>query len=275
MPKLLDVSPYEMRDWLTCPVLWYLSKRWVPTQDDKSRRIIGQAVAAGLAQAFHSIVGSRISEPLSLEEAVQVASRILDHQWEESPEWTVEGAREITRKSLKVGLSKRDLIGSGMVVAVEQDLGGVRPDLIVRLATGGLRIVDHKWHASLQGHWIQSRLNQQETDIQLWEYAVRGQDHYGEPVVEVGHHHITVAPRMDAWFEPAIVNPVRLGLYRRDRELWLHQMARDRESGMPAGRWTACQSKDENYGRCRMYDACHIYDRRPKLMRAFYTEVTR
>ena len=254
----LDVSPYEMRDWLVCPVLWSLRRqRWTKRDDDRSTRIIGRAVGAGLTHARQT------GDPSS---SVAHAHTLLELEWEESREWTLDGAKEITRKSLGEAV-KTDL--GGDVLHLDTDIGGVRPDVILR-TLGGLRVVDDKWSKTIKPEHIQYRVAGQQTDIQLWEYAYRIEQMLGEPVVDGGMHFITANPRPRAWFSPIVFDRARMALWRRDRELVLAQIARARGGEAVAGRWTACLNRDENYGQCPYYDACHTCGRDPQAMDGLY-----
>lgn len=263
-------SPSETKSWVLCPRLWYLSKRWEPAGSSLVPLLFGRAVSESLACYFRAMASgadAAQAEPPALLEG----RRAMETSWVEDREWTLDGALVVLEKCLRAGMAT-DLLQGGSVVAVEKDFGGLRPDLVIRYATGGLGIIDHKWTQTLKPEWVEKRHEAQETDIQLWDYAMRVGDGLGESVLSTGYHTIAASPRVRTWYEPAVVVPERIALFRTDVEHWWAEMARAKLAGVvPAGRWTACLSKEESYGRCRMYDACHLCHLIPERMTGLYT----
>lgn len=267
-----DFSPSAIREWLSCPMRWWLGQRWTPTSDDPARRVIGGCVAEGLASFYRAIHGGADAAE-ALPQALLDTDTKLDQTWAETPEYTLDGARVIAQKAVKLG-SRTDLLRGGAVVAVERDLGGSRPDLVIRWPEPlGLAIIDHKWSESQKGEYISSRLDRQDTDVQLYLYGARWEDMFGEPVKWVGHHIITLNPRQQTWFEPIALDPAHLALFRADIAQAQEVMAAHAFPGAPApfGRWTACQSREESFGRCPFFDACHVCFRDPARMAGLYT----
>jgi hypothetical protein len=270
-------SPSETRTWLICPRMRYLGARWEPAGDSLASRTLGRAVGEGL-DAYYRALAQGIGPDPAEAQALLMGTQVLHVQWDDSEtKWTREGAAATMLKSLRVALGT-DLLRGGVVQGVQVDLGGAIVDLMVR-RDGGLHVIDHKWSETRKPEWVQYDLARQDVDIQLWQYAAMVEEALGEPAKSVGFHLVGSMPRPRAWYEPLTVDPDHLAIFRGDlHQWWAHMGVEDAAlaadpTQVPAGRWTACLSKDENYGRCRFYGACHFPAyRRPERMAGFYTQ---
>lgn len=262
-------SPTETELHCRCPRLAWLDKRWRPRGNHDTKLLVGRAVGAAIDLAYRAYqVGRRGQDVVT--EALAEAEHILITEWTDDPEYTLEGLERVVSRCVVAGLST-DLLRGGSVVAVQKDLGPARPDLIVRRPSGGLAVIDHKWTEVLKPEWLQSRMERQETDIQLHTYDHVVAEHYGEPVADIGYHIIAAGPgKPRAYYDPITVNPRHREIILEDlRALWLDMQIKNL-GYVPPGRLTACLSRDENYGRCRMFDACHVYHLDPAQITAGY-----
>lgn len=267
--RLRTYSPSETENWLRCPVLRALDKQWKPVGNHPEPAILGTALAAGLATHYDLIRQDLDPGDLGLKSALES----LEQQWIGDGEYTLDGCSSLLTKAMKKGVTT-DLLQDGTVVAVEkwigQGYGSIRPDLILRYPAG-LVIWDHKFTMEMQPAWLPRRKAEYDTKFQFWDYASRVGKTYGERVILVGAHLVTPSPKAMAWRIEVPITPDRLAVFEADAtRAWDEMWREDSGEVTPMGRWTACNNRDENFGRCKFYDACHSLGRRESAMTTLF-----
>lgn len=227
-------APTRTEDWLRCPVYAAYTQRWERAGGWTPHRVLGNAIAAGLA-AHRTGRG--------LIHVKNEASRVLTHEFVEQDEWTFEGVGQLVDKGLAAAV-QTDL---GPVIAVEQWMGHARIDAVSRLPGTGLVVTDDKVHLELERKYLPSRLKEWDVSHQLHHEAWAASAHYGEPVAYARVHIIVLTPRV--WVYEHLVP---MGADKLDAWLASAETTWQAMDGPPYRNPNACTK----YGGCAFQAGC-------------------
>lgn len=258
-------SPSQTREFQVCPMKWAIGRKWKPRTDDTEAREIGIALHVGVLQAFQQSsqgvldIGTCVQKGL---DEIPVSS---------------DDVRHLAERAIKVGAKEiPSVLRGGRVLIADEDVGGGRPDLVIEWPDKNIIVVDVKYSRQLPPDRVHYRVEAQETDPQLWDYAWRVGQYLGRSVHYVGFYFVTTSPRNFAHFDPIAIDQQRVATWLSDAEKhWEQMFSIENGNEAPAGRWTACLSRDENYGQCRFYTACHTLHRDESLYPGLYEPVER
>lgn len=191
-------SPSQTENFLRCPRMWWLGKRWAAVEVWSPERAIGKAVDAGLLDWLHTQ-----DEKSSL----YTANESLRSDWpDDAPfEVTFDSAFQTVKRVLTICFKKLPDELTGKLVTTHPRLGSenCEPDIIWQSEHGWYEILDIKYTHSIQPQYVGDRLRQFEPSGQLRHYAWRVGEAYGR-VHRVGIIFITGSPKADtkvAWFD--------------------------------------------------------------------------
>ena len=244
-------SPTRTEDFLRCPVYHRLRRDgwealgtgWEPP------RAMGTAIAKGL-EVFY----------LNQGDPFEAARLSLDLAYQDNPKHTLDGLQAILAKGLTRALERaEEIVQAEHVLGVELDLGESRPDLVTRSkSTGELIVTDAKAPFHLKPEWVPKRLAEYDSSHQFRHYAWRVGLHYGEPVKWVRAHLTILTPTAKSLVHPVKVTPEWVEFWLRGAKyVWGHMQECE---GVPLKelppKIDSCHGK---FGRCPMYEACHVY----------------
>ena len=255
--------PRETQDWLRCPVYRDLSKKWEPRGPWEPNRALGTAIAKGLEVYFKN--------PGADGPAWTACEQSLESEYVEQPAWTLEGLKKLAARGLKLALEQAaTIVATEHILLVEEPVGECRPDLVTRSkADGQLIVTDGKVSLNLDPRWQDKRLGEYDSDFQFWHYAWRVGEHFGEPVAWTRLQLTVLSPKTRSLLVPYRVTSKRVSFWLQGAQQAWEGMERERQGAPPAPNFMSCHGR---YGRCPMYDACHVLDRDPKAMKALYTQ---
>lgn len=233
-------SAYPTTDFQMCPKLWDYKRRWDSPEDRQSTALLlGSAVALGL-EAHYANQGR---DPLETAESYARAN------YYEGSDRTEDGLVALVRRGVRLGMATN--LGTSEILGVEKWYGNSRPDLVARDQAGKIVVIDHKVKRNLDDRYKEKELLGYETSNQLYGYAWRVAQEYGEPVETAIIHLIVLGP--SAYTE---LHPVRITT--EALKLWLTDVSKDWKD-MAAGesrrRFSSCVNQ---YGPCRFWAACHV-----------------
>ena len=207
--------------------------------------LVGKVVAAGLA-AYYKDVSVDLSA-------------MLEAGMPEGSAWSMEGLLKLVLKAVNAGV-KTGIPFGGRIIAVEKNVGGAYPDLVWRNEQGGLEFCDHKVSLNLDSRYLSQRLQQYNTSWQLFDYAWRIEQVYGEPVKAAYVHQIILHPKCQAILHPIILTPERLLAWSEQALAVSEQMDYEREHPEVMWQnWTSCTNNPFTQDHlCDFYDACHV-----------------
>ena len=249
-------GPTTVEKWMKCSVLMDLERRWEPNSNNWTPNIlVGKMVALGLATALRSP-----STPTILELTGVLSSLMNEErsQLDAQDKYTEEGLMKLALKGVKLGLDYGIPFG-GSIVAIEENIGGGRPDIVWRDA-GGLRFIDWKTSLSLDPQYVSQRLSQYEASWQLMDYAWRIREHYQETPITGGAVLLALSPRAKAYPFEFPLDDEHIDAWLRDAtEVWSHMEAQDRGTEARWHNWGACTTNPYAKDRkCPMFAGCHV-----------------
>ena len=181
-----------------------------------------------------------------------------------------EALTKIALKGYQAALAD-DLPGSGKILAVDEPLGtSSRPDLVVRYAEG-IAVWDTKVTLGLDPRYLPKRIQEYDTDWQLWQYAWEVGEYFGEPVVYAGVQLIILTPKTRVERIPVKIDPTRLAMWLKTAEqVWSDMGSEDMDlaNRSTIHKWDSCHGK---FGRCVFYDPCHIFHGDETQISQFFT----
>lgn len=262
--RKIDVGPifppYQTDSFQKCSLLWDLGKRW-RKKEDKPRvaMLIGTAVALGLESHYKT----------DGQDPFEVAAVYAERAYQEGSDKSLKGTLSLVRRGMELGVGTN--LGLTEIMAVEEYIGRVKPDLIGRAYDGELVVIDHKVKSNLEDRWLDKELEGYDTSNQLFQYAWQVGQEYGEPVVTCIIHMIILGP-----VPRTILHPVRIT--QEHLNLWLHGVALDwrqmdtiEKGTVEAGaRFASCMGK---YGKCDMYTICHTLEGDEGVAHPFYDQL--
>lgn len=274
--------PSAVKQWLTCPEFWRLSKVWEPRAVGWTpHMLVGTAIHAGVAAYLRpQIVGS---VPASPENPVSVALEVLTSGYQEQETWALEGLQALTEKGLTRLQTLMDdtILPGATVLAVEysdpvQDprLGTERLHRVVDciLARGdGLEVWDWKTKIRLDeaylGETTRAVLHSWQLLDYSWHTSQWAQDGwlgigFTGPAWQVNHaaHGLVVlGPKLLAQAIPVQIILERLSQWRSQAvRVWAAMWECQRQDGPALMNWEACSDRHLHYGReCQFVPACH------------------
>ena len=192
-------SPSQTENFIRCPRMWDLGKRWTQIEVWTPERALGKAIDAGVLAFLKS------KDP---EYATLLASEELESEWTHEPyEMSLDAGQAHVKKVLKNTLRKLPDLVPTEVHALHPRLGeeNCEPDVIFLNAYGQMDIIDIKYTHTIQPQYVSSRLRQMEPSGQLRHYAWRAMEEYRPlSVSRVGIALITGLPKADvhvSWWD--------------------------------------------------------------------------
>jgi len=248
--------PYQLDDFQRCPYYWDVKKRWLPRGGNKNLLvggILGAAVAYGLE--IYYTPGFPKEDPVAATEAYAAG------RWVEQTELSKEGLVTLARRGVKRGM-QTDL-GLKQIVAVEKQVGRMKPDLVGRSQDGSLVVIDHKVKKSLDDQYKEKTLADFDKSNQFFAYAWAIGQEYGEAVTVVYAHLIVLSPRVYTELHPVPIDQAHLAIWLESAvEDW-----KDMASGENRRRFSACNGR---YGVCEYDHGCHVLHGDESLYGALY-----
>src|SRR3990167_7431440 len=181
-------GPTATDAWMRCPTYYRFSREWEPRVGWTPYMTLGNAIGAAVnAWLFKQAAPA----------ALELGLEILRGKFQEQDDFTLEGLETLLERCFHklVKTSLQEILDHEIPVAAELTIGSGRIDLVTRDKTDKtLIITDHKASLQLDPKYIPSRLAEVETNWQLWDYAWRASQYYGEPVEWIRRHLIGFSP---------------------------------------------------------------------------------
>ena len=259
MNDLPIYSPSETDDYLVCPRFRVLKREWCPRGSLWTPHLaLGNAIHAGLARRYFTM------PPGGSDEAVYTdAYAVMDAEYREGSEWSLEGCRKLVDKGLKVALATELVSPDGTVVLVEDWAGHSKIDLVTR-ESFGLVVTDHKVSLELEKRRLDYKIREHDPSWQLLHEAWAVREHFGECPKWARAHFIAVGPRPFTYIHSIQVDDKRLDDWYQSAETHWARMARDTAAyqasdlgrPLPPMNPRSCW----RYGRkCEFHDLCNVY----------------
>ena len=235
--------------------------------------LLGNAVQAGMNVWLREV--QRDSSQRGLENIeVPIESRVtlaIEEGYEEQAKYTCEGLVKLALRGVQA-LLDADLFRRHTILMVDEALGHSRPDVVSRHETEGLGVTDFKVTRQLGDQYRAKRLSEYETDDQFWHYAWEVGETLGEPVKWVRPVVVILAPKPSVLSTTVAVQPARLNFWLSGaQQHWADMQAEDEGTRPVVPRWPNCRSG--KFGVCEGFDACHLLDRDPVRMQAYYERI--
>jgi hypothetical protein len=248
-------SPTETDDYLLCPRLRVLKRilrprgcgTWTP------HIALGNAIHLGLALHY----GQKMS-PVG---AQARAEELLQDEFVEGGEWSLEGCRKLMQKGLKVALETPLISDEGSVVGCETWAAHARLDMVTR-EPFGLVVTDHKVSLDLEKRKLEYKVRDLDPSWQLLHGAWACLQKYGELPRWSRAHIIALGPRPFTHIHAIEITPERIADYERSAEAHWGQMAiHSRDFNCEARLLPPMNTRScYQYGRkCDFYELCHTY----------------
>lgn len=279
--------PSAVKQWLTCPEFWRLSKVWEPRAAGWTPHMsVGKAIHAGVAQHLRELAGQDRESP---ESPVNVVLEVLTNGYQEQDTWALDGLHALTEKGVKklIRLVEDEILPGATIVAVEypdpvQDprLGTHRLHRVVDciLARGdGLEIWDWKTKIRLDEAYLGETQRAVLHSWQLLDYAYHvtqwatlrsglpalpDRAPSGAPwvVSHAAHGLVVLGPKLMAQAIPITITPERLAQWRGQADrVWQAMWECERQDGPALMNWEACSDRHLHYGKeCQFVPACHL-----------------
>ena len=192
--------------------------------------------------------------------ALEAASVCLSDLYVDSVEWSLEGLTKLLTKGFDVALNKTvaTQLENEDVMGCELSIGEGRIDLVSRLkSTKGIIVTDDKVRMQLRADYITKTLVEAEQDWQLWDYAARATEYYGEPVQFIRRHLIILSPKAGAHEQVFTISPEAIKQHQTASAFTWADMGRDELRALVDLEMNKTQCINK-YGKCSMWDACHV-----------------
>ena len=249
-------SPTSTERYLTCPLLWKLSKEWAPRALDKAAlsRIVGSGVGVGVAHYYQSNRAARHSAPDAGRAWVSAEmARLLGAGHTLSPEMGEDAQKlpEVVQKGIEKYIAQDPMPAEWIIQDIEGVLpSGSRTDWVAVKPNGEKVVCDLKTKRTLDDRYIQSTLDEFRESWQqrhyLWEYSEDHQERVREYAI--------VLVRLSPF--KIIVDPVSVD--DESLEFW-YQGAKGVWGLMDQEYLWMAASHRTRYGRCPMWRACLEY----------------
>jgi hypothetical protein len=264
-----EYGPTETEWWFKCPTYrWFRAKGWQPRGTLWTpNMLVGRALHAGIATYFISGQNAAM--------AATATEKVLSDGYETNDEWTLEALNRLTLRGLVASLNTtvKGWLETETFVGAEVTVGSGRIDLVTK-GSEGLVVTDTKSTMQLKAEWVAPRLSESEVDWQLWDSAWRAWRYYEQAVAWRRRHLIVLSPQCKAFQHPSPVKYEGLVAWRKTA-LWAWQQMEKEEAGPVSEvpqRLSACIHP--RFGKCEMYDACHVLFRNEKAMQGLYEKTT-
>lgn len=285
--------PSSVRQWLTCPEFWRLSKVWEPRAAGWTpHQLVGTAIHAGMAAWLRPQV---VGTPACLEaplDPLTTAHEVLANGYQEQDTWALDGLQALVRKGVMrlIRLLEDEILPGATVIAVEypdplQDprLGTHRLHRVVDcilVRRDVLEVWDWKSKIRLDEAYLGETSRAVLHSWQLLDYSWHaeqwsrmgrfGADFQDKSVRHAAHGLVIMGPKLMAQAIPVTLTPERLTQWHRDAlVIWGQMAAMDPmvrlaerptvASSAPWHNWEACSDRHLHYGKeCQFVPACHL-----------------
>ena len=266
MEEQVYFGPSQTTDYLKCPTYWRLNKLWSLRLPWKPYLAIGAAFSDALA------VFRLAPTEEGYAQALKAARAKLEERYEENIEWSLDGLYKLFEKGFDAALKKTvsEELENEDVVGTEKTIGAGRVDFISRLKRAkDLIVTDDKVSLQMRADYVSRNLVEVEQDWQLWDYAWRVGDFYGEAVKYMRRHLIILSPRASSFHQLFTITPEAVTQWFESAKIWWARMAIDKNKPLKelAMNQTQCINK---YGKCSFYEACHTLLRDESKMETLY-----
>lgn len=238
-------SPSRTEDWLHCPMFSHYRRMGLEP------RVAGPAeweIALPLGRSIHKGLEAYYAGARSPEAALAAGFGEAERQYVDQETYTREGFHKLVARGIGFALDPPVLDSDEVVVAVEDEVGECRADLVTRKPGVGLRIVDFKTKQSLKSEWRRKELDRYATSWQMRHTAWAIGEKYGEPVVDYRIQLIVLSPKGEALTETYPLGAERLAAWLASAErVW---------AAMDGAPWMNTKSCF-NFGSCRYFRLCH------------------
>jgi len=190
----------------------------------------------------------------------------------ESDEWSLEGLFKLVERGFSVAVSTtlKNFLEQETVIGTEVPIGEGRLDLVTRSkTTKQIIITDHKNSIQMKAQYVNQKLAETDLDWQLWDYAWRASNYYGESVTWIRRHLTIMSPKAVSFQHPVKIDPANLEAWAQSASQHWDQMAKHDTMAfdkLPMN-WHECINR---YGKCPAYDACHVLLRDVSKMETLY-----
>lgn len=260
-------SPSETEDYLVCPRFRVLKRSWAPNGCAWTpHMLLGTAIHAGLATHYANLE----KETLPYESA----HAVLEAEFQEGSEWSLDGLRSLVTKGLKAALATELVSANGSVVGVERWVAHSRIDLVTR-EPFGLVVTDHKVSLDLEKRKLDYKIRDLDPSWQLLQTAWGVQQLFGECPAWSRAHIIAIGPRPFTYVHSIPITPERLADFEKSAVRHWQDMELD-NLGQMLGNLPPMNTRScWRYGRkCEFYDGCHIYAGDLTKFPTLYTPIT-
>ena len=283
--------PSEVRNWMICPTFWRDSRNWEPRADRWTpHALVGTAIHAGYATWLRERE-SELSVTERRNHALDAGQTALQHVCIETgtpalgtANWPIEELQQLVTKGIwAVAFGHDEPLAHVDLLAIEQPLqDGSIPDYVYRERTSGtIGIADLKTTYKQDAQWIPQTLADTVHSWQLWHYAWRWTyDHkcywgHSDPTMEQVPSELktillVLTPRTRLYtydHHPTREQVIQWG--ERAQDAWAQMRQDSTDPAEVLGNYESCRGR---YGRCEMYDACHVLDLDPERMKALYEQ---
>ncbi len=263
----LSYSPSQTMDYLKCPTFWRFRKLWSPRSPWTPHMHVGAALSNALA--VFRLAPTEEGYASALEAArVKLEQRCEDI---DSPEWSFEGLFKLVEKGFAAAVKKTvaEELETEDVIGTETTIGAGRVDYISKVkSTGDLMVTDDKVKLQLRADWVNRTLVETEQDWQLWDYAWRVSEYYGQTVKYIRRHLIVLSPRANSFHQTFTLTKEAIEQWFKSAQLWWGDMAQDEEAPITGleMRTPSCIKP----WKCEFFDACHTLFRDESKMGTLY-----
>ena len=249
----------EVRRWLTCPMFWKLSQKWVPRAERWTpHRVVGSSIHKAIELWLRrDYLGESISQ-----EPLDGARDVLQNEFikHEQDTWDFTALTTLVGKgyrALQAAIEER--FGERTrVLAVEKAFSGTSRvvDCIVE-ESGLIGVID--WKSAINLDWATYGGEKQKEVLhsyQLLDYSWHVQEWLKRPVSWAAHGLVIMGPRLLVKWLPVQLTEARLNQWHQDALLIQAQM-----DGEPWRDYTACTDRHLFYGQeCPYIPACHLLE---------------
>lgn len=257
------VGPTETVNWLRCPTYWALDRNWQQSGTWKPHLALGAAIGTGLN---HLLLGTP-------ESAATEALALLQARFEDNDEWTLNALESLVHRAIQEATKTtvKDMLATEKVLGCEVTVGKGRLDLVTRRGDN-LIITDHKTSLQMKSEYVLRNLQEAETDWQLWDYAYRAREYYGQTENIIVRRHLGVLTPRTKWYTHEVkIRPEVLEAWERGaRSVW-HDINQAKNNNKSTDLLMNLRECHGRYGKCPFYDFCHTCAGDEKRAEMIYT----
>lgn len=283
--------PSSVKQWLTCPTFWRLSKIWEPRAASWTpHQSVGTAIHAGIASYLRGVASMAPLSPETLSNPVAEGRRVLEGLYEPQDTWGLEGLQALVKKGTQalIVFLESNVLRGARIVAVEypdpvQD-SRVGTQRIYRIVDcilereESLEVWDWKSKLRLDAAYFPETQRAVLHSWQLLDYSWHVRQWANQPgrgylptlpdrapsgapwtVRHAAHGLVILGPKLMAQAIPITLTPERLTQWHIQaisvwRQMWWEQFG-EAPSLM---NWEACSDRHLHYGKeCVFMPACH------------------